>query len=443
VFVVVLENENYDATFGASSQAPFLARELPSHGVLLPNYYGIGHLSLDDYVAMVSGQGPNPVTQADCQVYTDVVPGTLGVDGQAAGLGCVYPAPVLTVADQLKAAGWTWRGYMEDMANSTTQPHECRHPASGSQDSTQTAKAGDQYAARHNPFVYFHSIIDDANGCAANDVSLDRLASDLRSAQTTPNYVFIVPNLCHDGHDSPCVDGQPGGLRSANDFLNQWIPQIVSSPAFQADGVLMVTFDESGSGAEACCAERAANTPNAGGNTPGPGGGRVGAVLLSRYIAPGTRSQTPYNHYSLLRSIEDIFGVSHLGYAAQDGLVPFGADVFNARTPAPVPVPVPVPTPVGCRAAALPRARHGRLPRGALLGSVRVRHRRGHRRVLDVTTRRFERLRITVSYRGRTRRLRSRLLRGCQRYRFALPRYGRVTVVASIHRQRERRTPKG
>jgi hypothetical protein len=66
----------------------------------------------------------------------------------------------------------------------------------------------------------------------------------------------------------------------------------------------------------------------------GPGGGRIGAVLVSPLIKPGTVSKTPYNHYSLLRSIEDIFGLDYLGYAGQAGLKPFGADIFTgvART---------------------------------------------------------------------------------------------------------------
>jgi hypothetical protein len=62
----------------------------------------------------------------------------------------------------------------------------------------------------------------------------------------------------------------------------------------------------------------------------GPGGGRTGAVLLSRFIKPGTVSKVPYNHYSLLRSVEDVFGLPHLGYAGRAGLASFGRDVFTA-----------------------------------------------------------------------------------------------------------------
>jgi hypothetical protein len=61
----------------------------------------------------------------------------------------------------------------------------------------------------------------------------------------------------------------------------------------------------------------------------GPGGGRVGALMLSRYIRPGTLSMVPYNHYALLKSVEDLFGLPHLGYAAQPGLSGFGTDLYT------------------------------------------------------------------------------------------------------------------
>jgi hypothetical protein len=330
VFVIVLENKTYERTFASGSPAPFLTQTLPAQGALLRQYHGIGHLSLDNYVAMVSGQAPNPQTQSDCQLYTDFVSptgGALDADRQALGTGCVYPPTVRTLADQLEAAGRTWAGYMEDMGT------PCRHPDLGTRDGTQSAKVGDQYAARHNPFVYFHSIIDDARRCAAHVVDLGRLPVDLASEDTTPNLSFITPDLCHDGHDEPCVDGAAGGLRSADDFLQEWVPRITASPAFRHDGVLVVTFDEAEAGnangdTRACCHEPSGPNTLLPGIT-GPGGGRTGTVVLSPMVRPGTVSDEPYNHYSLLRTIEDLFRVTHLGFAGQPGLRPFGSDVFT------------------------------------------------------------------------------------------------------------------
>src|SRR3954466_529290 len=74
VFVIWLENKDYDKTFAAKDPpAPYLAKTLPAMGALLPEYHAIGHLSLDNYIAVVSGQGPNPQTQADCQIFSDFV----------------------------------------------------------------------------------------------------------------------------------------------------------------------------------------------------------------------------------------------------------------------------------------------------------------------------------------------------------------------------------
>jgi hypothetical protein len=336
VFIVVLENENAESTFGPQTEIRYLAKTLTSKGAYLPNYYATGHLSLDNYISMVSGQAPNPQTQADCQFFTNFLPGLPASDGQFTGQGCVYPSGVQNIATQLEGNGFTWKGYMQDMANSApAQPSTCRHPDINSHDSTQTATATDQYAARHNPFVYFHSIIDFPT-CQANDVDLGRLGPDLASKATTPNYAFITPDLCNDGHDEPCADGQPGGMVQANSFLQVLVPQILGSPAYKDRGLLIITFDEAegepgaNPDASACCNERPGpNTANPGGLVPGPGGGRIGAVALSPCIQAGTVSKQAYNHYSLLRSIEDNFGLSHLGYAAQAGLRPFGDDILN------------------------------------------------------------------------------------------------------------------
>lgn len=330
VFVIVLENEPYDVTFGAQSPAPYLAHELPRLGALLPNYYGIGHYSLDNYIAMVSGQAPNPATQNDCHVFSDFVRTHPGLDanGQAIGEGCVYPADVRTLADQLEAAGYSWKGYMEDMGNDPArEASECGHVAIGAVDVTNHATPKDQYADKHDPFVYFHSLIDDHARCAAHVVNLDVLKNDLRDAHSTPNFSFITPSLCHDGHDAPCRNGEPGGLVSADKFLREWVPRILASPAFKQDGLLVIIFDE-GTDGTACCGEL--GLP--GGPQPGqfgPGGGRIGAVLISPFIAPGTVSNAAYNHYSLLRSMEDIYGLPHLGYAAAPQLQSFGGDVFT------------------------------------------------------------------------------------------------------------------
>ena len=338
IFIIVLENESYARTFASNSPAPYLAHELPLKGALLRNYYGIGHNSLDNYIALVSGQAPNVATQRDCRKFTEfeLAQPALDANGQAIGSGCVYPAIVPMLGDQLEAAGKSWRGYMQDLGNDKSKAvEECGHPPLGADDPTLNRTPADQYATKHNPFYYFHRFIDDHERCVQHVVNLNRLDGDLKSVATTPDYSFITPNLCDDGHDSPCVDHAPGGLVQADGFLRKWVPQIMDSPAYMADGVLIITFDEAsgppGQDSSACCGEKGLPGSSTLPGGSGPGGGRVGAVVLSPLVKPNTVSDVPYNHYSTLRWVEDQFGVSHLGYAAADGLVTFGTDVFGGQ----------------------------------------------------------------------------------------------------------------
>jgi hypothetical protein len=312
VFVINLENKGYNEVWGPGSEATYLSQTLRGKGVLLSEYYGIAHNSNPNYLAQISGQASNAMTRDDCPTYAPFHQTGTAQLGQVEGTGCVYPASVPTVAGQLSVAGKTWKGYMEDMGT------PCRHPKLGAKDGSQAAKAGDQYATRHNPFVYFESITSSPD-CQSNVVDFSELAGDLQSVDTTPNLSYISPNLCNDGHDNPCVDGSTGGLSAADAWLSQQVPAILDSPAFKQDGMLVITFDES-----------EGKTVGPSGLMPGgTAGGKIGALVLSPFTNGGTTSDRAYNHYSLLASIEDAFSLPRLGYAGAPGLNSFGADVFN------------------------------------------------------------------------------------------------------------------
>src|ERR1051326_6248456 len=94
VWVIVLENQGYAATFGNPSADPYLAQTLPSRGALLENYYATGHESNDNYISLVSGQPPNAENQADCPRFDDFTGALMLSNGVEAGEGCVYPAEV-------------------------------------------------------------------------------------------------------------------------------------------------------------------------------------------------------------------------------------------------------------------------------------------------------------------------------------------------------------
>jgi hypothetical protein len=184
--------------------------------------------------------------------------------------------------------------------------------------------------------------------------------------------------------------------------------------------MLIVTFDEAESGSStACCNEPTGpNTPSPGIN--GPGGGRIGAVVLSPFVQGGSVNKTDYNHYSFLRSVEDLFGLDHLGYAGQTGLASFGDDVFNAKKPTP-----PKP-PSACTAARS----------GNPVSSLRLRG-----RSLTFRGRRNARIRVTVHFKARRGKVLKRPNRvaACRSYRVKVPKgTSRVSVSGAGRTQRVR-----
>jgi len=225
---------------------------LAEENTLLSQYYAIRHPSLANYVAMIGGD-------------------TFGITVTCET--CYIDAPSLP--DLIEASGRTWRTYQEDM------PRAC---FLGS-----TLK----YAQKHNPFIYFDAIREDKKRCREGIVPLDELDKDLDEGNL-PDFVFITPNLCNSGHDcaSSVIDR----------WLGKWVPRILDSNAFDERSLLVLTWDE-GQGNHTCC-----NLET--------GGGRVATVLISPLARPAFQDNTPYTHYSLLKTIAEAWGLEKLGHAA-------------------------------------------------------------------------------------------------------------------------------
>jgi phosphatidylinositol-3-phosphatase len=355
IWNIVLENENYASTFGDPAADPYLATTLPAKGALLKDYFGTGHESNDNYISLVSGQPPNPDNQGDCQLYSGFVAGTDN-NGIETGAGCVYPAAIRTIGDQLSSKGRAWKAYEQDMGNDPMrEAAACGHPGLDTLDQTQKAESGDGYATRHDPFVYFQSVTGRQTYCNNHVVALGAatgsmpktalphetgLVTDLKSAATTPAYSFITPNLCNDGHDYPCTNQSsgPSALADIDSFLRTWVPKITASPAYKQGGLIEITFDESDgaqSDSTACCGEITSPGSPLPGIT-GPGGGKIGAVLLSPFIKPGTTTTTAYNHYSTLAADEQLLGLPRLGDARTVTSI-YGTDIFTAKRSLPRP----------------------------------------------------------------------------------------------------------
>jgi hypothetical protein len=336
VFVIMLSNEPYAAVFGPSSTAPYLSRTLEARGELLTRYDAVAHEQLANAIALLSGQGPTVETAANCPTYADITPATVGAAQQVVGSGCVYPPATKTLVGQLAAKHLIGRAYVQgvEAAGPPAVP-ACSHPAFGAPDPAGAVPpAPGAYATFRNPLVYFHSVID-SPACKVQDVGLGRLSADLSGSARTPSFSYIVPDRCHDGSPAPCAPGAPSGMPAADGFLKSVVPEIMRSKAYRDGGLLVITVDEAPSSGEfgdssSCCGQpRFPNLPAAAAGLARRGGGAVGALLLSPFVKGATTSQEPYNHFSLLRTIEDLFGLGHLGYAAAPGVSSFEPSLFS------------------------------------------------------------------------------------------------------------------
>lgn len=312
VFLIVLGEGGYEETFGAASQSEFFSEELPAQGELLPDYFAVTKGKLANEIALVSGQGPTLETAADCPAYADVTPGTESSEGQVEGSGCIYPAATKTLPGQLTEKSLTWRAYVDqeeatEGAPPTSQPPGC-------------------YVNRRNPFAYFHSILD-SEECGEADVGLARLANDLTlKPEKFPAFAYISPDPA-----------------KGEETLKTILPAIEESFAYKDGGLVVITSAQAPQEGEkadpgACCVTPAypnLPAPESEEHPRGPvkktgGGGRVGALLISPFVEPGTSSETYFNHFSLLVTIEELFGLERIGYAAEPALAGFDETIFNA-----------------------------------------------------------------------------------------------------------------
>jgi phosphatidylinositol-3-phosphatase len=248
----------------------------------------------------------------------------------------VFGAKVATLPDQLVANHLTWRAYVAGQGAPGDTQASCRHPAADAADATAgTEMPADAYVTRRNPFVYFGSLTKQP-ACSQDDVGITQLGPDL-AGPAVPNFSWIAPDLCTAGADGGCPAGATAtGAAAADAFLSTWIPQIEATSAYKQDGMIVIVSDQApawgpNADSSACCGKlNYANTSNPGGSAQaGAGGGRTGALVLSPFAAKGKSTATPADHFTLLRTLEDIFNLPYLGYAAERH--PFGQRVFPSE----------------------------------------------------------------------------------------------------------------
>jgi hypothetical protein len=325
IFVIMLENHSKSSVID-DSNAPFIT-QLAHTTAMASNYYGVTHPSEPNYVAAISGSNwfvnnDNPANRFD---HTNIV-------------------------DQLEANGLTWGAYMESM------------PSAGYLGDQWPSNAA-LYASKHNPFVLFTDIRNDP-ARLAHDKPYTELANDLRKASTTPNFVWITPNQCHDMHggvyvaiaghpETPCPygstkdDANDASLKQkADDFVKGAVELIRSSQAWKTGpaAIFIVTDENDYTGnpatdgwesADGCCDSPVVSAGNP--DVPGWGGGVYGGgqipavVVTNRGKTGGYVDDTSYNHYSLLATIEQVWGLGYLGNASDRAQVPTMAGFLSNK----------------------------------------------------------------------------------------------------------------
>ena len=317
LFVIMLENHSKSSVLG-DANAPYI-NQLAQTGAVAANYYGVTHPSEPNYVAAISGSNwwinnDDPNNRFD---HTNVV-------------------------DQLEAKKLTWGAYMESM------------PSAGYTGDYYPDSKNPLYASKHNPFVLFNDIRNNP-ARLAKIKPYTSLATDLQSLPTTPDVVWISPNQCHDMHGgvygtiaagdgSPCPygsakdDANDAALKQKADaFVKGAVQTIEGSQAWKVGtaAIFIVTDENDYTGntntggwedAAGCCDSPvlAAGDPSVSKTWPGGvyGGGLVPAVIVSnKGKSGGYTSQQPYNHYSLLATIEQVFGLGYLGFASDSSQV--------------------------------------------------------------------------------------------------------------------------
>jgi phosphatidylinositol-3-phosphatase len=267
VYVVIFENRSLDSVMG---HAPYLDG-LAASGAYATAYNSITHPSLPNYIAMTSGD--------TWGIACDCHPGpTADCNGLSCNLilsSCDCPNDVEHLGDQLDVIGVSWREYGESMGS------PCNI----------TDSSGDHYAAKHLPFLYYTNVLGDEARCTERVRDYGDFAADL--AAGSYRFSMISPNLCSDMHDN--CGGDP--VTHGDDWASTNLAPILATPGFMPGGrdVLFVVWDEQDGSI---------------GSAPIP------FIVVSPLVEPGTTTAAVFDHYSLLATWEDSYGVPRLAQAA-------------------------------------------------------------------------------------------------------------------------------
>jgi phospholipase C len=311
IFVIIEENHTFDEVIG-NRDAPMINRLAKDYG-LASNFFGEVHPSEGNYVALLGGDSFG-IHDDDAYWCKPAAPKDSACPHADTSDYVPHTITAKSLLDQLNEHGLVWKGYFQDI------------PTAGfllekSVANIVQQKPAGLYAAKHNGFMNFKSVQSD-RAIAEKIVNLDQLAKDL-AADQAPAFAEIIPNQCDDMHgmgegaSGDCrYTNQVGLIGRADAMVARTVQQIMNSKLWKAEGnsAIVITWDEGGdtnrtNHAEGCCGNEVGNPANF-------GGGWVPTIVITNHGPRAVNDPTPYNHYSLLRTIECAFGITEfLGHA--------------------------------------------------------------------------------------------------------------------------------
>lgn len=292
IFVIVAENKAYDEIIG-SANAPVINRLAKTYG-LASNFYGEVHPSEANYIAMLGGSTFG--IHDDDAFYCQPKSSDLFCRNSKAPDYVNHTISSPSLLDQLQQKGLTWKGYFESIPNP------------GSKKAVAPNILRPLYASKHNAFISFKKVQDDPN-LLKQIVGLDQLSDDLKSGNV-PNYSHIILNQCHEMHGLPECFDKSNLIKTGDAWIGKIVNQITSSTLWAAPGnsAIVITWDEDNNprkktGIQGCCGFDPDSPANF-------GGGHIATIVITNHGPRGLVDNTPYNHYSLLRTTEEAFEIN-------------------------------------------------------------------------------------------------------------------------------------
>ncbi|HET6965351.1 MAG TPA: alkaline phosphatase family protein [Acidimicrobiales bacterium] len=309
---IMMENQSYSDIIG-NTLAPNINGLANKYG-LASDYFGVTHPSEPNYVASIGGDYFG--IQDDNQFYC--TPAMASTDPTCTGTTVDHTVSAPNLATQLTDAGQTWKGYFQNLPYVDPSQAVSSGPhANGPYTYKWPSNSNALYASKHNPFINFTA----TQGDLSSMVPDNQLGTDLATGDLT-NYSLVVPDQCHDMHGTGGCSSTNGLIAAGDQYVGSTVQEVMASPTWKhGNNAIVVTWDEddfsdSGQTGTGCCGSD-------------PGGGHVVTIVITNHSDSHVTDSTPANHYSMLKTMEQAFGLPCLAQACDASVQPLTALFAN------------------------------------------------------------------------------------------------------------------